>query len=124
MNAISPKPLIAEVLQTWRIAPGMTFALISDYERRLWVQESCPVGSHFWTLEQAESLILGERTRTALKELIAVGHEYVERHRIEISRLDRVAAVGEHRPRRSEVLHLDNQRVAEALETGKDLVKA
>ena len=124
MNALSPKPLIAEVLQSWRIAPGMTFSLISDVERQLWVQESCPIGSHFWTLQQAESLIVGERTGTALKELISVGHEYVERHRIELAQLDRESVASEHLPRRSEVLHLEKQRVAEALETGRNLVKA
>lgn len=124
MNVLSPKPLIAEVLQSWRIAPGMTFSLISDVERQLWVQESCPIGSHFWTLNQAEKLIVGERTGTALKELIAVGHEYVERQRIELAQPNKKSIAGEHQPRRSEILHLEKQRVEKALETGGNLVKA
>ena len=123
MRTLSPKPLIAEILQTWRIAPGMSFALISDVERRLWVQESCPVGSHFWTLEQADELVLGDRTQGALRELITAGREYESR---EFGKLAFQSAqpTTEHKSRRSEMLHLDNQRVAEALESGKTLVKA
>ncbi len=123
MRTLSPKPLIAEILQTWRIAPGMSFALISDVERRLWVQESCPVGSHFWTLEQADELVLGDRTQGALRELITAGREYESR---EFGKLAFQSAqpTAEHKSRRSEMLHLDNQRVAEALESGKTLVKA
>ena len=123
MRALSPKPLIAEVLQTWRIAPGMSFALISDVERRLWVQESCPVGSHFWTLEQAEELVLGERTQSALRELIVAGREYESRQFGDMA-FQSAPSAGEHKSRRSEMIHLDNQRVAEALESGKTLVKA
>ena len=124
MKALSPKPLISEVLQTWRIAPGMTFALISDVERQLWVQESCPVGSHFWTLDQSEELVLGERTSVAMKELIAVGREYESRHFGSLDFAPATPSSGEHVSRRSEMLHLEKQRVAEALETGKTLVKA
>ena len=115
MNVLSPKPLIAEVLQSWRIAPGMTFSLISDVERQLWVQESCPIGSHFWSLEQAQNLIVGERTGTALRELIEVGHEYIERQQVELTRANSKSVCGEHTPRRSEVLHLEKQRVAEEI---------
>ena len=31
----------------------MTFALVEDVEKRLWVVESCPAGTQFWTVAQA-----------------------------------------------------------------------
>ena len=123
MRTLSPKPLIAEILQTWRVAPGMSFALISDVERQLWVQESCPVGSHFWTLEQAEELVLGDRTQGAMRDLITAGREYESREFGKLA-FQSAQSTTEHKSRRSEMLHLDNQRVAEALESGKTLVKA
>lgn len=74
MTKISPKPIIARTVQTWRVLPGMTFALVEDIEHRVWIVESCPVGTQFWTVAQAEQLPKGARTREALREAIRAGH--------------------------------------------------
>ncbi len=73
MSRMNPKPIIAEVHKTWRVAPGMVFALVVDMERNIWIVESCPVGTHFWTVQEAKQLPQGNRTRTALKEAIHEG---------------------------------------------------
>src|SRR5689334_964981 len=67
MTQISPKPIIARTVQTWRVPPGMTFALVEDVEHCIWIVESCPAGTHFWTVAQAEQLPQGARTRDALQ---------------------------------------------------------
>ncbi|HLK56854.1 MAG TPA: hypothetical protein VKU00_09830 [Chthonomonadaceae bacterium] len=75
MSLISPKPIIARTHQTWRIPPGMVIALIEDLEHRLWVVETCPAGTQFWTLEQAADLELGTHTRGALQEAVRLGRQ-------------------------------------------------
>jgi hypothetical protein len=75
MTQISPKPIISRTVQTWRVSPGMTFALVEDVEHRVWIVESCPAGTHFWTLAQAQQLPQGARTREALKAAIQAGRE-------------------------------------------------
>lgn len=73
MSSLSPKPIIAHVYRRWRVPPGLTFALVQDVERRIWVVESCPVGTQFWTVEQAAQLPQGLRTRRVLQEAIRAG---------------------------------------------------
>ena len=52
---------------------GMKIALVEDVEKRVWVVESCPVGTHFWTLAQAQELAQSGRTGHALRAAVAVG---------------------------------------------------
>ncbi|MBC7527504.1 MAG: hypothetical protein H7308_08125 [Chthonomonadaceae bacterium] len=74
MTRVSPKPIIGKAIQTWKVAPSMTYALVRDLEGTLWIVESCPVGTQFWTLEQAENLASGKRSRMALREAIVQGN--------------------------------------------------
>ena len=53
MKTMSPKPIIARVFRRWSVPPGLTFALVQDVEQQLWIVESCPVGTQFWTVAQA-----------------------------------------------------------------------
>jgi hypothetical protein len=75
MFGVAPKPIIAHVVQTWRVPPGMTFALVEDVEGTPWIVESCPAGTHFWTLEQARHLAQGGKTRRALLAAVQAGLE-------------------------------------------------
>ena len=74
MSIVSPKPIIAHTLKSWRVSPGMTFAVVEDIENRIWVVQSCPVGTQFWTLKQAEELPKGTHTGRTLSEAILLGH--------------------------------------------------
>ena len=67
MSRIAPKPIIAEVVQTWRLAAGMSFTLVRDIESQIWIVESCPAGTRFWTPEQAAQLPQGRHTGTAIR---------------------------------------------------------
>jgi hypothetical protein len=87
MNMLSPKPVIAHVVRTWRVLPGMTFSLTEDAEGRLWIAESCPAGTHFWTVAQAAELIGGARTRRALTAAIRAGRR-LEQERLQPVPLD------------------------------------
>jgi hypothetical protein len=69
----TPKPIIAQVLKSLRVPPGMIYALVADLEQNLWVVESCPAGTRFWTLEQAAELSYGTRTHRALQEILNLG---------------------------------------------------
>ena len=73
MKTMSPKPIIARVLRSWSVPPGLTFALVQDVEKQVWVVESCPVGTHFWTVAQAAELPRGARTRRVLEEVVRLG---------------------------------------------------
>jgi len=73
MKTMSPQPVIARVLRRWSVPPGLTFALVQDVEKQVWVVESCPVGTHFWTVAQAAELPRGARTRRALEEIVRLG---------------------------------------------------
>lgn len=79
MNRIAPKPIIARVVKTWRVPPGMTYALVEDMEQSVWVVQSCPAGTQFWTVAQAQNLPSGRLTRKSLREAIEMGkaHETV-----------------------------------------------
>ncbi len=52
---------------------GMKIALVEDMECNMWVVESCPAGTHFWTLAQAQDLIHGGRTGQALRAAVTMG---------------------------------------------------
>ena len=73
MSRIAPKPIIARVAQTWDAGMGMKIALVEDMERKVWVVESCPAGTHFWTLAQAQELAQGSRVGQALRAAVAAG---------------------------------------------------
>ncbi len=73
MSRVAPKPIIAEVLRTWRVSPGMIYSLVADIERNVWIVETCPAGTQFWTLHQAAQLPQGSRTRAALQEALQEG---------------------------------------------------
>lgn len=70
MSRIAPKPIISNVLGTWDVPPGMKIALVQDIECQLWIIESCPAGTHFWTLAQAQMLPQSGRTGAALRNAI------------------------------------------------------
>jgi len=71
MSRVSPKPVITQTVRTWNVEPGMTFAVAEDNAGRLWIEQSCPVGTHFWTVDQAVALANGLRTGRTLREAIA-----------------------------------------------------
>ncbi len=73
MSRIAPKPIISQIVRTWDIQPGLTFAVVEDIDGHLWIEESCPVGTHYWTVEQAAALPAGIRTQRALDEAVALG---------------------------------------------------
>ncbi len=73
MSRIAPKPIIARVVKTWRVPPGMTYALVEDMEQSVWVVQSCPAGTQFWTVAQAQDLPSGRYTRKSLREAIEMG---------------------------------------------------
>ena len=67
MSRIAPRPIIAQVAQTWRLPTGLTFALVRDIEGRIWIVESCPAGTRFWTPEQAAQLPQGRQTGSVIQ---------------------------------------------------------
>jgi hypothetical protein len=79
MSLMSPKPIIAHVHRTWRVPPGMTYAVVEDVESRVWVVESCPAGTHFWTVDQTLRLPQGAKTRRVLQEVIREGRRREEK---------------------------------------------
>jgi hypothetical protein len=81
----TPKPIIAQVLRTLRVPPGMIYALVADMEQNLWVVESCPAGTRFWTLEQAADLSQGPRTHRALQEILNLGRTIQRRKQEELT---------------------------------------
>lgn len=68
-----PKPAIDRIVSTWTVEPGMEFALVIDVDRRVWIRQSCPVGTHFWTVGQAAELAFGIGAGAALLEAIRAG---------------------------------------------------
>ena len=70
MSRISPKPVISQTVRSWSVDPGMTLAVSEDNTGRLWIEQSCPVGTQYWTVEQAAALANGSRTGRALQEAI------------------------------------------------------
>ena len=76
MSLISPKPIIARTHRTWRVPVGMVIALVEDMEHRLWIVESCPAGTQFWTPEQAAELKPGTHSRSAIHEAIRLAAQW------------------------------------------------
>lgn len=75
VSKLSPKPIIASVLQTWNVPPGLKIALVEDMERHLWIVESCPAGTHFWTLPQAQALTHSGRVGAALRAALSTAQQ-------------------------------------------------
>ena len=72
MSRFAPKPVISQVIRTWHVELGMTFAVAEDIDGRLWIEQSCPVGTHYWTAEQAVGLSDGLRTAKPIQEAVAL----------------------------------------------------
>lgn len=75
MSQISPTPLVAREIQSWQAGLQMNFILAEDVEGGFWIIESCPVGRHIWTLEQAASLSCGTKTGPCIKAAISLGNQ-------------------------------------------------
>ena len=75
MSKLSPKPIITSVIQTWNVPPGLKIALVEDMERHLWIVESCPAGTHFWTLPQAQALAHSGRVGAALRAALTAAQQ-------------------------------------------------
>ena len=75
VSRLSPKPIIAQVYKTWHLPVGMSFSLVEDLERHVWIVKSCPVGTQVWSVEQAELLPRGAHTRRPLREAVQLGRE-------------------------------------------------
>jgi len=54
----------------------MTFALVRDIEGQIWIVESCPVGTRFWTPEQAAELPQGRQTGSILQAALRGAREW------------------------------------------------
>lgn len=73
MSSFSPNPTIARILRQWDTSMELSFLLVEDTLKRLWIVETCPTGTCFWTVAQAAKLPRGERTRMALYEAVQIG---------------------------------------------------
>ncbi len=78
MSSLSPKPIITHMHHAWKVSPGMTFAVVEDIERRVWIVESCPVGTRYWNLEQAAALKMGAHTRAAWHAAVETGRRLIQ----------------------------------------------
>ena len=73
MNTITRKPVILQVIRTWRLEMGMSYSVVEDVQGDVWVVESCPAGTYFWTVAQAAQLPHGRNTRAALRGAVELG---------------------------------------------------
>ena len=71
MSNVAPKPVINKVVATYKLPMNTELSLVEDIDSRLWIRESCPVGVHYWTLEQSATISLegqkGDAFRAALR---------------------------------------------------------
>lgn len=81
MSRLFAKPIIDCVLKTWRLEPGMIYALVEDLRGDVWIVESCPAGTHFWTLDQAQALASRTVTGRVLHNAIRMGREWLSARR-------------------------------------------
>jgi hypothetical protein len=51
----------------------MSFSVAQDIEDRVWIVETCPAGTQFWSISQAGMLTGGEKTGDPLESAIALG---------------------------------------------------
>jgi hypothetical protein len=86
MDSNIGRPVIARVFKIWEAPPGLTYALVADVERNLWVVESCPAGTHLWTLAQAAELPRGRHTRGPLDCAVRMGRTLLRADRRRASR--------------------------------------
>ncbi len=75
MRSISPRPVIVRNHKTWSITPGMSYTVSEDVNGIIWVAESCPAGTQFWTPEQVEMLSGGERTGDPIEAAATYGKQ-------------------------------------------------
>jgi len=53
----------------------MRISVVEDAAGRAWIEESCPVGGHYWTIAQAAQLATGGRTGAAFAEAVALARD-------------------------------------------------
>ncbi len=82
MSRIAPKPVISQVVRTWKLQPELTVAVVEDMDGGLWIEEKCPVGTQYWTIEQAAELAVGTRSGRALDEAVMLGCERLALNRL------------------------------------------
>jgi hypothetical protein len=51
----------------------MSFSVAQDIDNRVWIVETCPAGTQFWTISQAAMLTGGEKTGDPLEAAISFG---------------------------------------------------
>ena len=90
MRPFSPRPVIVRVHHTWSITPGMSFSVVEDIERKVWIVESCPAGAQYWNLAQASMLTGGDKTGDPLEAAIVAGS--VLQNRLDARRIARKSA--------------------------------
>ncbi len=73
MRSVSPRPVVVRIHHTWSITPGMSFSVAQDIDNRVWIVETCPAGTQFWTISQAAMLTGGEKTGDPLEAAISLG---------------------------------------------------
>lgn len=71
MRSVAPRPVVIRVHKTWSITPGMSFSVVEDIDRKVWIVEACPAGSQYWNLGQAAMLTGGDKTGDPLEAAIA-----------------------------------------------------
>src|SRR5579871_6690109 len=81
MSVLPPQPKIARVIYSREVPPGLTFSLVQDSRRRLWIMESCPAGKQFWTMAQAALLPQGANSGPALREILRLGRQMEQAQR-------------------------------------------
>ncbi len=55
----------------------MTYALVEDLSGEVWIVESCPAGTHFWTLDQAHALASRTVTGRVLETAVKMGRDWL-----------------------------------------------
>ncbi len=63
------RSLIVAVRKTWRVNPGMVYALVKIHDGSLKVVQSCPAGTMFWELDEVEGLLTGPKTQQIYSEI-------------------------------------------------------
>lgn len=63
------RSLIVAVRKTWRVNPGMVYALVKIHDGTLKLVQSCPAGTQYWNVDDAEALLTGERTMQIYSEI-------------------------------------------------------
>ena len=74
-------PSIHQVLATYELPMRTVVSLVEDMDAHLWVIESCPVGTKFWTVHQAKALDIPGKVGNAIRMAVraAVRHQQMSR---------------------------------------------